>query len=409
MKRWTVFLLLLAGPVGAQEFLCATHDVSRPITGVPRHQRVGSPASAVTISVVPVLSQAAFRRNPNADKVAAVIQKASGFFEASGTGITLHHGVTMAMNRATNRVAERLEHSSLSTWETAASDLLETMRTSPELETARSSYEADLVVAFTDGIPDAPPAGYAYVPSNNLERQYGFSIIATDYPEYAAVLLAHEIGHNLGLAHESGARGRSPYLSYGRGYQDGENQTIMSTRDGLFTAPRFSRDGFYTVKRTDGTVSRQIRIGDRYTRAADAAMEVAEIVASYEGPRPRPEPEPEPEPPPQPPTSTSVYLHGRFDVSLSYESDGRMREAKVVDVDLPGDSSALFYFFSPDNSEVLFKVLDGCGVNGHWWVYYAAATDQYLSIDIYDRQGGGRWSKRGMDRTASDTQAFSCR
>lgn len=280
------------------------------------------------------------------------------------------------------------------------------MRTSPGLETARSSYEADLIVAFTAGIPGAPPAGYAYVPSNNLDRQYGFSIIATDYPEYAAVLLAHEIGHNLGLAHESGARGRSPYLSYGRGYQDGENQTIMSTRDDLFTAPRFSRDGFYTVKRTDGSLSRQIRIDDRYTRAADAAMEVAEIVAGYEGPAPRPQPEPDP--PSQPPTS--VYLHGRFDVSLSYQAaDGGMRDAQAVDVDLPGDSSVLFYFFSPDNSEVLFKVLDGCGVNGHWWVFYAAATDQYLSIDVHDRRGGGRWSKRGMDRTASDTQAFACR
>lgn len=116
MKKWTVCLLLLAAPASAQDFLCATHDVSRLVTGVPKHQRVGSPARAVTISVVPVMSQGAFRVNPNADKIAAVIEKASGFFEASGTGITLHHGVTMAMNRATNRVAERLESSSLSTW-----------------------------------------------------------------------------------------------------------------------------------------------------------------------------------------------------------------------------------------------------------------------------------------------------
>lgn len=36
--------------------------------------------------------------------------------------------------------------------------------------------------------------------------------------------------------------------------------------------------------------------------------------------------------------------------------------------------SAVFYFFTRDNAEILLKVLDGCGVNGRKWVFTAPAT-----------------------------------
>ncbi len=44
---------------------------------------------------------------------------------------------------------------------------------------------------------------------------------------------------------------------------------------------------------------------------------------------------------------------------------------------VPGatNESGLFWFFDDDNWEMLVKVLDGCGTNGHFWVFLAAATD----------------------------------
>ena len=37
-------------------------------------------------------------------------------------------------------------------------------------------------------------------------------------------------------------------------------------------------------------------------------------------------------------------------------------------------------------------MLDGCGVNGHHWVYAAAATDLGLDIQVTDTATGTIWS-----------------
>ncbi len=52
------------------------------------------------------------------------------------------------------------------------------------------------------------------------------------------------------------------------------------------------------------------------------------------------------------------------------------------------DDSALFTFFDRDNWEVLIKVLDGCSVNGHAWVYGASTTDLGYVIRVTDTATG---------------------
>ncbi|NQV05423.1 hypothetical protein HQ535_02650 [bacterium] len=54
----------------------------------------------------------------------------------------------------------------------------------------------------------------------------------------------------------------------------------------------------------------------------------------------------------------------------------------------PGDplGDGLFYFFDPDNAEMLVKVLDGCDFNGHFWVFAAAATDIEYTLTVTDTQ-----------------------
>ncbi len=44
--------------------------------------------------------------------------------------------------------------------------------------------------------------------------------------------------------------------------------------------------------------------------------------------------------------------------------------------------SMVFYFFTPDNVEVIVKVLDGCKINGFFWVYAAGLTDIPWRLDI---------------------------
>jgi len=82
-----------------------------------------------------------------------------------------------------------------------------------------------------------------------------------------------------------------------------------------------------------------------------------------------------------------------------------------------GVDSAGFYFFSPGNLEVLVKVLDGCTLNGYWWVFAAGLTDQFVHIEIADRQAGmaGHPTSRNYEshqgepfRPILDLEAFPC-
>ncbi len=79
------------------------------------------------------------------------------------------------------------------------------------------------------------------------------------------------------------------------------------------------------------------------------------------------------------------------------------------------DKSGLFYFFDPGNWEVLVKVLDGCGHNGYFWVYAAAATDVGFDIDVYDMATGHPPLQKQYRKPAGppapahvDVTAFAC-
>ncbi len=52
-----------------------------------------------------------------------------------------------------------------------------------------------------------------------------------------------------------------------------------------------------------------------------------------------------------------------------------------------GDSG-LFTFFTPDNWELLVKVLDGCGINGNYWVFTAGTTNVEYILTITDTDTG---------------------
>jgi len=49
-----------------------------------------------------------------------------------------------------------------------------------------------------------------------------------------------------------------------------------------------------------------------------------------------------------------------------------------------GDDSGYFWFFASGNVELTIKVLDGRGVNGHFWVFIASMTDVAYAVDVTD-------------------------
>ena len=107
-------------------------------------------------------------------------------------------------------------------------------------------------------------------------------------------------------------------------------------------------------------------------------------------------------------------LDSRYEVTVDWSrTDGGRGPATTV----PGgtNNSGLFYFFGPDNWEILIKVLDGCAINGHHWVYAASATDLGLDITVTDTVTGSIWryeKEPGVPAPAiTESEAFpeSCR
>lgn len=71
-----------------------------------------------------------------------------------------------------------------------------------------------------------------------------------------------------------------------------------------------------------------------------------------------------------------------------------------------------FWFFTIANVEALFKVLDGCAVNGHYWVFAAGLTDLEVGVEVTDTATGEARSYRNPPHTPFrpilDTTAFRC-
>ena len=52
----------------------------------------------------------------------------------------------------------------------------------------------------------------------------------------------------------------------------------------------------------------------------------------------------------------------------------------------PSDDSGQFFFFDPDNWEVLVKVLDGVSINNRFWVFSAATTNVEYTLRVTDTE-----------------------
>jgi hypothetical protein len=73
--------------------------------------------------------------------------------------------------------------------------------------------------------------------------------------------------------------------------------------------------------------------------------------------------------------------------------------------------SSAFYFFSPDNLELLVKLVNGCGLNDRYWLFFAATTNVEFTLTVTDTETGTvRKYFNPLNRAAlpvQDTSAFA--
>lgn len=106
----------------------------------------------------------------------------------------------------------------------------------------------------------------------------------------------------------------------------------------------------------------------------------------------------------------------RFKIQVAYRTSqggGRAGAGNAIPLSSLGvDRGGLFWFFSPDNPEMLVKVIDGCAANGRFWVFSSAGTNVGLSTTVTDTRTGQTKIYSNPDLTPAppraDTNALPC-
>ncbi len=285
------------------------------------------------------------------------------------------------------------------------------------LSDVRSDYGADLLYALTDRVSYC---GLAFVRVTNqsqvsaAQNAVGGIYYEGDYGDSFCLgksrTLAHEVGHNLGLTHNREKGLGNPFVSYGRGYKnknidDKDYVTVMGVSSGyLNRVDRFSID----------SSDKGLQVGSSEANASKALLYTIEDASNYAETKVK-------EPAPHYQCSESEYsvcLQGaRFQVETQVfyknsSGDQMNQKARVKKALLNGvnKTSSLFYFFSESSPELLVKVIDGCGVNGKYWVFSSVGTDLDYSVFVTDNATGIRrpYHRNSTNPLIDDTSAFPC-
>ena len=99
-------------------------------------------------------------------------------------------------------------------------------------------------------------------------------------------------------------------------------------------------------------------------------------------------------------------LGSRFQVSVAFKSGGTAGFGQTVPLT---DDTGGFWFTTPNNLELMIKVIDGRPLDGHFWVFYGALSDVAYTLTITDTMTGAvrtYSNPQGTLASFADTAAF---
>lgn len=83
---------------------------------------------------------------------------------------------------------------------------------------------------------------------------------------------------------------------------------------------------------------------------------------------------------------TFCFQDNRFAVNVTWRDFSGSTGVGTGVEEPVSDNSGVFWFFNEGNWEMLVKVLDGCDINGFFWVFSAATTDVEYTLTITDTE-----------------------
>lgn len=110
-----------------------------------------------------------------------------------------------------------------------------------------------------------------------------------------------------------------------------------------------------------------------------------------------------------PSATTACLNYGRFAVSATFDTgNGKSVDAQLVQLT---QDTASMWFFSADNIETEVKVIDGCPLNGHYWVFAGGLTNVRVVMTVVDTLNGATQTYTNQlnhpFQPLQDTAAFS--
>jgi hypothetical protein len=113
--------------------------------------------------------------------------------------------------------------------------------------------------------------------------------------------------------------------------------------------------------------------------------------------------------PPAVPPTPLLLAAGRFAVEATWlDYENRRGNGEPVAF---ADDGGWFWFFDPSNPEVTLKIVDGCGLNGRFWVFASGLTDVEVELRVTDTASGAERVYRNTLGApfdlVRDTEAFA--
>jgi hypothetical protein len=109
--------------------------------------------------------------------------------------------------------------------------------------------------------------------------------------------------------------------------------------------------------------------------------------------------------------TTLCMNNNRFSASGTFRTAAGQTGAFMAVPVATAPDSGLFWFFAPSNLEMLIKVLNGCGLNSRYWVFFSAGTNVEFTVNVTDTQTGAVKTYSNPLNTAAapvqDTSAFA--